>query len=44
VRFDEQGFSGSIVPAGPGSIAVIGGAGTDLEQVTAEVLAAVTWL
>lgn len=44
VRFDEQGYSGSIVPAGPGSIAVIGGAGTDLEQVTAEVLAAVSWL
>lgn len=44
VHFDEQGYSGSIVPAGPGSIAVIGDAGNDLGQVTAEVLAAVTWL
>lgn len=44
VHFDEQGYSGSILPAGPGSIAVIGDAGTDLGQVTAEVLAAVTWL
>ena len=42
--FDEQGFSGRIVPAGPGSIAVIGGAEADLGQVTAEVLAAVVWL
>jgi Protein of unknown function (DUF3379) len=42
--FDEQGYSGRIVPAGPGSIAVIGGAGADLDQVTSEVLAAVVWL
>lgn len=42
--FDEQGFSGRIVPAGPGSIAVIGDAEADLGQVTAEVLAAVVWL
>lgn len=42
--FDEQGYSGRIVPAGPGSIAVIGGTGADLDQVTAEVLAAVIWL
>jgi hypothetical protein len=43
-RFDEQGFAGRIVPAGPGSIAVIGAAEADLGQVTADVLAAVEWL
>lgn len=43
VDFNEQGYSGRIVPAGPGSIAVIGGAGTDVGQAAAEVLAAVTW-
>ncbi len=42
--FDEQGYAGRIIPAGPGSIAVIGGAGADLDQVTAEVRAAVIWL
>ena len=35
---------GQIVPAGPGSIAVIGAAAADLGQVTADVLAAVVWL
>jgi hypothetical protein len=44
VSFDEQGYSGRIVPAGPGSIAVIGAAGADLGQVTARVLAEVVWL
>jgi len=44
VEFDEQGFAGRIVPAGPGSIAVIGAAGTDLDPIIAEVLAAVEWL
>lgn len=44
VSFDEQGYTGRIVPAGPGSIAVIGTAAADLEQVTARVLAAVDWL
>jgi hypothetical protein len=43
VSFNEDGYSGRIVPAGPGSIAVIGGGGTDLEQVTERVLAAVKW-
>jgi len=43
VRFAEHGFSGTIVPAGPGSIAVIGGSGADLEQITERVLAAVDW-
>jgi hypothetical protein len=44
VRFDEQGYSGRIVPAGPGSIAVIGADGADLKEITARVLAAVEWL
>jgi len=43
VRFAEQRFSGTIVPAGPGSIAVIGGSDADLEQITERVLAAVDW-
>jgi hypothetical protein len=43
VRFAEQGFAGTIVPAGPGSIAVIGGSDADLEQIAERVLAAVDW-
>jgi hypothetical protein len=43
VRFADHGFAGTIVPAGPGSIAVIGGSGADLEQITERVLAAVDW-
>jgi len=43
VRFAEDRFTGTIVPAGPGSIAVIGGSGADLEQITERVLAAVDW-
>jgi len=42
--FDEQGVAGRIVPAGPGSIAVLGSADADIGQVTADVLAAVVWL
>ena len=42
--FQEQGHSGRILPAGPGSIAVIGASGADLGRVAAEVLAAVEWL
>lgn len=44
VNFDEQGFAGRIMPAGPGSIAVIGADGVDLEEIAARVLAAVEWL
>jgi len=44
VRFAEQGHAGRIVPAGPGSIAVIGGDGADLDEIVARVLAAVEWL
>jgi len=43
VSFNEDGYSGRIVPAGPGSIAVIGGGETDLEQVAERVTAAVKW-
>lgn len=44
VQFEERGYAGRIVPAGPGSIALIGAAGNDLESITAAVLAAVEWL
>jgi hypothetical protein len=44
VNFDEGGYAGTIVPAGPGSIAVIGHAPTaDLDQVAAQVRNAVQW-
>ena len=43
VRFAEERFTGTIVPAGPGSIAVIGTGDADLEQITERVLAAVDW-
>ncbi len=42
--FDEQGFAGRIVPAGPGSVAVLGSSDGDIGEVTADVLAAVVWL
>jgi len=44
VSFGEEGYSGRILPAGPGSIAVIGAAGADIGQVAADVLAAVDWM
>jgi hypothetical protein len=40
----EDGFRGTLVPAGPGSIAVVGDAGADLSEVTGRVLAAVEWI
>ena len=40
----QTSVSGRIVPAGPGSIAVIGAGAADLGQVTGDVLAAVVWL
>jgi hypothetical protein len=43
VRFAEERFAGTIVPAGPGSIAVIGGSDADLEQITERVVSAVDW-
>jgi len=44
VSIAGQGFSGRIVPAGPGSIAVVGATGADLERMAAQVRAAVEWL
>ncbi len=44
VRFTERGFSGRIVPSGPGSLAVVGSAGAELDEATARLLAAVEWL
>jgi hypothetical protein len=44
VSFTERGFSGRIVPSGPGSLAVVGRAGADLDETTARMLAAVEWL
>ena len=41
--FTARGFSGRIEPAGPGSIAVVGAAGADLERIAAQVRAAVEW-
>ena len=41
--FTGSGFSGRIDPAGPGSIAVVAAAGTDLERTAAQVRAAVEW-
>lgn len=44
VNFDEGGYAGTIVPAGPGSIAVLGHApATDLEQVAELVRNAIQW-
>lgn len=44
VDFDEDGYAGTIVPAGPGSIAVIGHApAADLDQVAEQVRNAVQW-
>lgn len=43
VNFDEQGYSGTILPAGPGSIAVMGAAHANLDHVAGWVLAAVEW-
>ena len=39
----KDGYRGSLVPAGPGSIAVLGDARIDLSEVTARVVDAVEW-
>lgn len=44
VEFSGRGISGRIVPAGPGSLVVAGPDGTDLDEATARLLAAVEWL
>jgi hypothetical protein len=43
VRFAEQGYVGTILPAGPGSVAVIGPTGADLAMVAERVASAVEW-
>ncbi len=43
MRLREDGFIGSLVPAGPGSIAILGDAQTDVAAVTERVLDAVEW-
>ena len=43
VNFSEQGHAGTIVPSGPGSIAIIGGAETSLEQISQRISDAVIW-
>ncbi len=44
MNFNEGGYSGTIVPAGPGSIAVIGHEPRDLlNQIASRVVAAVEW-
>ncbi len=44
VQFDEGGYAGTIMPAGPGSIAVIGHESREvLDQVAIRVAAAVEW-
>ncbi len=43
VRFDEQGYSGVVLPAPRGSIAVVGQGMRDLEAVARQVFDAVTW-
>lgn len=41
--FAGGGFSGRIVPSGPGSLAVVAEAGGDVDQAAARLLAAVQW-
>jgi hypothetical protein len=43
VEFDEEGYAGRIVPAGAGSVAVIGTTDADLNAITARVLDALAW-
>jgi Protein of unknown function (DUF3379) len=42
-RFDEQGYRGTILPSGPGSVAVIATNQEAVEEATQRVAAAVTW-
>jgi hypothetical protein len=44
VQFDEGGYSGTILPAGPGSIAVLGHEPREvIDQVAERIAAAVEW-
>jgi len=42
--FTGSGFSGRIEPSGPGSVAVVGADGMDMDRVAARLRAAVEWL
>ena len=44
IRVSEDGFRGSLVPAGPGSIAVFGDTRADLSEITARLESAVEWI
>ena len=44
IRVSEDGFRGSLVPAGPGSIAVLGDSRSDLSEITARLTSAVEWV
>jgi hypothetical protein len=43
LSFVGNGFSGRIEPSGPGSLAVVGATGADLEWIAAQVRATVEW-
>jgi hypothetical protein len=43
-RFDEQGYRGTILPSGPGSIAIIATNQEAIEEATKHVAAAVEWI
>lgn len=43
VNFTERGFAGKIIPAGPGSIAIIGDDDAELTQISQRVTDAVIW-
>jgi len=43
-RFDEQGYRGTILPSGPGSVAIIATNQEAVEEATKHVAAAVTWI
>lgn len=43
-RFDEQGYRGTILPSGPGSIAIIATNREAIEEATKHVAAAVEWI
>ncbi|MCI0436747.1 MAG: DUF3379 domain-containing protein, partial [Gemmatimonadetes bacterium] len=43
IRLREDGLKGSLLPAGPGSIAVLGEGPADVSGITARVLEAVEW-
>jgi len=44
IRLNDDGFRGSIVPVGPGSIAVLGDSRSDLSEITARLTSAVEWV